>query len=111
MPADIGLTGTWDSRAVLAGAQQVAREVVEHMQRPYWVHLDLDVLDEKVLPATDYLMPGGLGFAELEPLLRGIVHGERFAGMSVACLNPDKDPEGRNARQVTELLVDVFVTP
>jgi len=64
-----------------------------------------------VLPATDYLMPGGLSFAELDPLLRGIVHGDRFAGMSVACLNPDKDPDGRAARQVTDLLVDVLTRP
>ena len=24
----------------------------------YWIHLDVDVLDERVMPATDYLSPG-----------------------------------------------------
>src|ERR1700750_798265 len=27
---------------------------------PYWLHLDVDVLDEAVFPATDYLQAGGL---------------------------------------------------
>ena len=108
MPSDIGLTGTWDVHAVQSDARTVALEVVDHLRTPYWVHLDLDVLDEKVLPATDYLMPGGLRFTELSRVLGGIVHDEKFAGLSVACLNPDKDPHGQCAHEVTDLLVDVL---
>ena len=48
-----------------ADAAKVADDVIGHVGTPYWVHLDLDVLDEQVLPATDYLMPGGLTFPEL----------------------------------------------
>ena len=33
--------------------------------RPFWLHLDLDVLDEVVFPATDYLMPNGLDLDQL----------------------------------------------
>jgi arginase len=52
---------------------------------PYWVHVDLDVLDEAVFPATDYLMPGGLDWPDLTALLRPLVHGPMFSGLSVAC--------------------------
>ena len=34
------------------------------------MHLDVDVLDEKAFPATDYLMPGGIEMAQLADLLR-----------------------------------------
>ena len=37
--------------------------------RPFWIHLDLDVLDERAMPATDYLMPDGLEWNELAQLL------------------------------------------
>ena len=35
----------------------------------FWIHLDLDVLDERAMPATDYLMPKGLEWNELAALL------------------------------------------
>ena len=34
-----------------------------------WLHIDLDVLDQDVFPATDYLMSGGLDWDELVALL------------------------------------------
>src|ERR1700761_5030739 len=59
---------------------------------PYWLHLDVDVLDEVVFPATDYLQPNGLDWEELEALLVPLGAGENLVGVSLACYNPDKDP-------------------
>ena len=39
----------------------VARSELVDPPDARWVHLDVDVLDEAAFPATDYLMPGGLG--------------------------------------------------
>ena len=36
-----------------------AGELAAARPERYWIHLDVDVLDERVMPATDYLMPGG----------------------------------------------------
>ncbi|MDP9327728.1 MAG: arginase family protein, partial [Actinomycetota bacterium] len=58
-----GLTAI-DADGVRArGGSGVGSELVERFRDPgrVWVHLDVDVLDEAVFPATDYLMPGGLG--------------------------------------------------
>ena len=43
----------------------------------FWLHLDVDVLDEDVFPATDYLMPGG---ATWDELLAGDATARRLAG-------------------------------
>jgi arginase len=75
---------------------------------PYWLHLDLDVLDEVAFPATDYLMPGGLDLDELADLLRPLGHDDALAGVSIGCYNPQKDPGGRCGQQLTDLLVDVL---
>jgi arginase len=59
---------------------------------PFWLHLDVDVLDEAVFPATDYLQPGGLDWDELTALLAPLAASEALVGASLACYNPDKDP-------------------
>ena len=76
--------------------------------RPFWLHLDLDVLDEVVFPATDYLMPNGLDFGQLRDVLGPLGRSRALAGVSVGCYNPTKDPDGRYGTALTDLLVDVF---
>lgn len=73
-----------------------------------WLALDVDVLDESVMPATDYLMPGGLDWDELTELLRPLGAAEKLVGASVACVNPEKDPDGELVRRTAELLVAVL---
>jgi arginase len=58
----------------------------------YWVHLDVDVLDQAAFPATDYLMDGGLEMTELVDVLRPLLARDALAGFSIGCYNPDKDP-------------------
>jgi arginase len=60
----------------------------------FWVHLDVDVLDERAMPATDYLMPGGLEWDELAALLGPLGASPALAGLSLGCVNPEKDPDG-----------------
>ena len=60
----------------------------------FWLHLDVDVLDEVVMPATDYLMRGGLDWDELHALLGPLGASPALAGASLGCLNPEKDPDG-----------------
>ena len=59
---------------------------------PMWLHLDVDVLDQDVFPATDYLMPNGMTWEELMPVLAPIASSASLAGVSLGCYNPDKDP-------------------
>jgi arginase len=77
---------------------------VDRLPGRLWVHLDVDVLDEAVFPATDYLMPGGLGWPELTELLGPLLTSPSLAGVSVGCYNPTKDPDGAGGRA----LVDAF---
>ena len=80
-----------DLRAIGPGLD--ATEVVGLLdQAPFWLHLDVDVLDEAVFPATDYPMPGGLTWQELGEVLRPPLASPRLIGISLACYNPEKDP-------------------
>ena len=35
-----------------------------------WIHVDADVLDDRIMPAVDYRLPGGLSWEELSAALR-----------------------------------------
>ncbi len=71
---------------------------------PFWLHLDVDVLDEEVFPATDYLMAGGMSWEELNDLLPPLLSSDALIGASIACYNPDKDPGLTSGRNLVEAL-------
>jgi len=70
----------------------------------FWLHLDLDVLDREVFPATDYLMPDGLSMAELRALLTPLASSPGLVGVDVTCFNPEKDPDGRCGTELAALI-------
>ena len=72
---------------------------------PFWLHLDVDVLDEEAFPATDYLMPGGMGWEDLGDLLTPLLASEALIGASIACYNPEKDPGGACGRALVDIVV------
>ena len=70
----------------------------------FWLHLDLDVLDQEVLPAVDYRMPGGLGWEELTELILPLARSATLIGMDVTIYNPSLDPEGLHAGVIVQAL-------
>jgi arginase len=90
-------------RAVGAGA--AARDAVARLGAVrYWVHLDVDVLDDAVMPAVDYRQSGGLTWSELEEVLGTALTGERAVGLDVTIFNPRLDPDGTIAARLTRCL-------
>jgi arginase len=71
-----------------------------------WVHLDADVLDDRVMPAVDYRMPGGLSWDELTATLRAAMATGRVVGLNVGIFNPTLDESGAIARRLVTCLVD-----
>jgi arginase len=74
----------------------------------FWLHLDVDVLDEAVFPATDYLMPGGLDLDELAALMRPLASSPALIGASIGCYNPEKDPGSSHGRELVALIAGTF---
>lgn len=89
------------------GAADATRQAVDWLDNGagYWVHLDADVLDDAVMPAVDYRIPGGLTWDELEAVLRTAASSGRVVGLDVTIFNPRLDPRGQIASRFTECLV------
>lgn len=74
--------------------------------RPFWLQLDVDVLDPSVMPAVDSPDPGGLLPEELVALLRALA--PDAIGASVTVFDPDLDPTGEYAALLADVLVEGF---
>jgi arginase len=77
---------------------------------PFWLHLDVDVLDERAFPATDYPMPGGMSWEELRATLPPLLGAPSLIGASVACYNPEKDPGRACGRALLATLDDCLAS-
>ncbi|WP_406864647.1 arginase family protein [Streptomyces sp. HUAS MG47] len=106
LPPRLRATDLAEVRA--AGAAAAAREAVARLTSGgaagFWVHLDADVLDDAVMPAVDYRLPGGLSWHELQTVLRTALADERAAGLDVTIFNPRLDPDGSIAARLAECL-------
>jgi arginase len=69
-----------------------------------WLHIDLDVLSTKSLPAVDYQQPGGLSWKQLEELARTAMFSGNVLGCNVTIYNPDLDPSSRFAKRIVKFL-------
>ena len=70
----------------------------------FWMHLDVDVLDDAIMPAVEYHLAGGLCFDELSEVLQALIASQRAIGMTVAIFNPSLDPDGRLAHELVSCL-------
>jgi arginase len=94
--------------AVLADPSAAGRAAVDRFRAAgigYWLHLDVDVLDEDVFAATDYLMPAGLDLGQLAEVLAPMGADPNLLGFSVGCYNPSKDLDGTCGDALADLLV------
>lgn len=75
-----------------------------HSAAGFWIHFDVDVLDQVVMPAVDCPGSPGLSVADMVSLLNPLVSDRRCLGMTVSIYDPEKDPDGHCAKMLVALL-------
>jgi arginase len=99
------------------GAESCARSAAAHLTRNggadagFWIHLDADVLDDAIMPAVDYRLPGGLSWDELAATLTVAIQSQRAVGMEVTIYNPTLDPDRACARGLVRVVGDALSPP
>ena len=91
------------------GIGQCVERALDRLRAPgvegFWLHLDVDVMDDAVMPAVDSRQPDGLRPDELSEVLARLAGSGRLAGLDVTIYDPSLDPERRAARVLTDVLV------
>jgi len=96
------------------GVTLAARDAVAYLTRDhgpdngFWLHLDADVLDDAIMPAVDYRLPGGLSWEELTTAMRIAAKSRRVVGLEITIYNPTLDPDGAGARGLTNVIADAL---
>ena len=65
----------------------------------FWIHLDVDVLLDDIMPAVDSREPGGLTYEELNKILIQLLGNRHCVGLEITILDPDLDPDGKYTRE------------
>jgi arginase len=91
------------------GIAECCQAALETVARPglagFWLHLDVDVLDDKLMPAVDYRTPDGLTWQEVEHVVAQSLASGRMVGMQVTIYNPTLDEPGAPlAERIVETL-------
>lgn len=96
------------------GIEAAAREAVDHLTREdldgFFVHLDADCLDDALMPAVDFRVPGGLSWDELAAALRIALASGKAVGLEVTIYNPRLDQDGSAGRGLADLLTATLGT-
>ena len=100
-------------RAALAqGMGVTARQAIERLKAEHinrvWLHVDVDVLDEKVMPAVDSPGSPGFDFDQLAELIRGLRASSRIIGADISVFDPELDPDGIYGRGLVQCLARAF---
>ena len=94
------------------GIARTAARIVQRLEarelKHAWVHVDLDVLDEKVMNAVDSPGTPGLDFGGLSTLLGALIASGRVIGIDVCIYDPDLDEGHRFAKPIVQCLADAF---
>jgi arginase len=86
-------------------AAALALDAVENGDGPVIVHLDVDVIDPKEMPAKHQAVPGpGLSFDEASDLVAALAASPRVVALEICEYAPDIDPGLATGRRLVELL-------
>lgn len=105
--ADTAITRIDVFEAQRLGADGLLNRVKEPLDRrgwPFWVHFDVDVLDQAIMPAVDSPGSPGIHPDTLVYVLRGLVADCRCRGFTLTVFDPDLDPTGNLAALLISLL-------
>ena len=79
-------------------------------RRPVWVHIDIDVVDPREVPAVVLPVEGGPGLGDLRELLGGIAQVSDVRGVELCGYDPRQDPGAVLPKLLADTIVPLLVT-
>jgi len=70
----------------------------------FWIHIDVDVLNDTIMPAVDSRQPNRLGYEEFNEILYLLLSDSTATGLKITILDPDLDQSG----EYTKRFIDNF---
>ena len=94
------------------GTEAAAHRAVEHLARTglegFFIHFDADCLDDAIMPAVDFRMPGGMSCEELATTLRIAMASGKAVGLNITIYNPELDEDGKAGGALVATVAGAF---
>ncbi|MET0945825.1 MAG: arginase family protein [Flavobacterium sp.] len=74
----------------------------------FWLHIDVDVLNDAVMPCVDSRTPDGLNYEEFNELTSDLFQSEKLSGLEITILDPDLDTSGHYTREFITNITTTF---
>ncbi len=88
---------------------QFLKMVKKHKLDGFFIHLDVDVLHDSIMPAVDSRAEGGLWYSEFTEILRPLIKSQKCIGIEITILDPNLDLPGQYTRRFVDSFVDLLV--
>ncbi|OAG74541.1 arginase [Gluconobacter japonicus] len=86
-------------------SQRIHDVLLRAPEQRFWIHFDVDVMDQTIMPAVDCPGSPGLSPQHLVQILSPLVSSARCLGMTLTIYDPDRDPTGRCAATIIDILL------
>jgi len=83
---------------------RIATMLAARLNQGFWIHLDVDALDEAIMPAVDCPGSPGIPPKDLVAILHPLVADKRCRGMTLTVFDPDLDPDDKYAGAIVSLM-------
>jgi arginase len=97
-------------RILADGVDDTARRVIAKLEArgldQVWLHVDLDVLAQSVMPAVDSPGSPGLDYLQLTELVDALCASGRIIGANFTIYDPERDSEARYANPLVRCIAD-----
>lgn len=74
----------------------------------FWIHIDVDVLNDEIMPAVDSRTEGGLYYTEFEEILELLFLHPKITGIEITILDPELDAEGKYTEEFVTVFTDLI---
>ena len=74
----------------------------------FWLHIDVDVLNDNIMPCVDSRTQDGLLYDEFNELTSQLFQSNSLSGLEITILDPDLDSTGQYTRDFVENITTTF---
>ncbi|WP_316633376.1 arginase family protein [uncultured Flavobacterium sp.] len=95
-------------QGVLNCIQSFLSEIKNKNLDGFWLHIDVDVLNDSIMPCVDSRTPDGITYDEFNQLTSYLFKSDKFTGLEITILDPDLDSTGQYTKDFVTNITNTF---